>query len=481
MTKGILSFGAYIPRRRLQRKAIAETHTWFNPGLKGMAKGERAFCNWDEDAVTMAVEASRDALKGRDRESIETLRFASTTFPFLDRLHSGIVAGALNLGEDVVALDLSATQRAGTSALMEALSSDGETLVVASEKRDAKAASPHEMQSGDGAAAFLVGSGKPIAVLLGKASRTADFVDHFRSLDNQYDYQWEERWVRDAGYMKIAPAVVKTCLERAKVAADGVTHFCMPGTLSKIANTVAKACGVADTAVADPLHANCGDTGAAHALVLLAATLEKAKPGEKILVVGFGQGADALLFQVTPEIANLPKQRMGVAGSLARRKEETSYGRYLAFNDLIELERGMRSETDKATALSSLWRNKATVTSFVGGKCTKCGTLQFPKTDICVNPNCNAIGTQEPHPFAEKTGRIASFTADRLTYSPDPPSCYGMIEFEEGGRVMIDYTDIEPEQLKVGQPMRMMFRIKDIDTTRGFRRYFWKASPVPQS
>ncbi|MEQ1463786.1 hypothetical protein, partial [Salmonella enterica] len=84
--------------------------------------------------------------KGRDRESIETLRFASTTFPFLDRLHSGIVAGALNLGEDVVALDLSATQRAGTSALMEALSSDGETLVVASEKRDAKAASPHEMQ-----------------------------------------------------------------------------------------------------------------------------------------------------------------------------------------------------------------------------------------------------------------------------------------------------------------------------------------------
>ena len=64
MTKGILAFGAYIPWRRLPRKAIAETHGWFNPALKGQAKGERAFCNWDEDAVTMAVEAARDALAG---------------------------------------------------------------------------------------------------------------------------------------------------------------------------------------------------------------------------------------------------------------------------------------------------------------------------------------------------------------------------------------------------------------------------------
>ena len=477
MTKGILAFGAYIPWRRLPRKAIADTHGWFNPALKGQAKGERAFCNWDEDAVTMAVEAARDALAGRDRGSIAALRFASTTFPFLDRLHSGIVAGALSLDDGVSTIDVAATQRAGTSALIEALGSDSETLVVAAEKRDAKAASPVEMTSGDGAAAILVGEGKPIARLLAKASRTADFVDHFRSVDNQFDYQWEERWIRDAGYMPIVPPTIKRCLEEAKVAAKDVTHFCMPATLARVANSVAKAAGIDDKAICDPLHANCGDTGAAHALLLLAATLEKAKPGEKILVVGFGQGADALLFEVTPEIANRPKN-LGVAGHLARRKEETSYGRYLAFNDLIELERGMRSETDKGTPLSAMWRNRETVTSFTGGKCSKCGTLQFPKTDICVNPNCNAIGTQEPHGFADMGARIKSYTADRLTYSPDPPSCYGMIEFEEGGRVMIDFTDIDADALKVGQPMQMMFRIKDIDTRRGFRRYYWKAAPV---
>ena len=75
--------------------------------------------------------------------------------------------------------------------------------------------------------------------------------------------------------------------------------------------------------------------------------------------------------------------------------------------------------------------------------------------------------------------KLTTYTADRLTYSPDPPAYYGMVEFEEGGRAMMDFTDIEPNsELQVGQPVRLMFRVKDYDTTRGFRRYFWKAAPV---
>jgi hydroxymethylglutaryl-CoA synthase len=54
-----------------------------------------------------------------------------------------------------------------------------------------------------------------------------------------------------------------------------------------------------------------------------------------------------------------------------------------------------------------------------------------------------------------------------------------MIQFEDGGRWMMDFTDVEEKDLEVGRPMRMMFRVKDIDAQRGFRRYFWKAVPVP--
>jgi hypothetical protein len=41
MTIGILASGAYIPRLRLARRVIADTHSWLNPALKGQGKGER--------------------------------------------------------------------------------------------------------------------------------------------------------------------------------------------------------------------------------------------------------------------------------------------------------------------------------------------------------------------------------------------------------------------------------------------------------
>jgi 3-hydroxy-3-methylglutaryl CoA synthase len=477
MSFGILAYGAYIPRLRLARRAIAEANGWLNPALKAQGKGERAMCNWDEDPVTMAVEAARDALTGRDRQAVTDLRFASTTFPFLDRLNAGVVAEALSLSEDVAALDVTASQRAATSALASALTGSTQTLIVAADKRKAKAASPVEMAAGDGAAAILVGEGEPAARLLASATRGADFVDHYRTLESGYDYQWEERWIRDAGYMPIVVPLIKRCLDKAGLKTADVSHFCMPATLPKVSSAVAKASGLAEAAVRDNLHSVCGEAGAAHPLLMLVAALEQAKPGDRILVVGFGQGADALLFEVTPAIAQQPA-RIGVKGHLARRREETNYSKFLAFNDTIEIERGMRAEADKLTALSAMWRNRKTVTSFVGGCCTKCGTLQFPKTRVCVNPNCGAIDTQEDQPFADKTGRINSYTADRLTYSPDPPACYGMIQFDDGGRWMMDFTDVDADALAVGQTMRMMFRVKDIDTQRGFRRYFWKAAPV---
>ena len=77
--RGILSFGAYLPWRRLQRKAIASANTWFNPGLKGQAKGERAIANWDEDTVTMSVEAARQLQRAVPSSATGELTLVSTT------------------------------------------------------------------------------------------------------------------------------------------------------------------------------------------------------------------------------------------------------------------------------------------------------------------------------------------------------------------------------------------------------------------
>jgi len=482
MDVGILAYGGYLPKGRLQRSEIAKAHTWFNPGLRGLAKGERAMANWDEDSVTMAVEAARDCLIGLDRGAISAVYMASTSFPFQDRQNAGIVADALRLNQNILTLDLASSQRAGSSSLSVALQTAAgggdPILVAAAEKRPTKAASPLEMTTGDGAAALVVGSGEVVAKFLGGDTQAVDFVDHFRGEDEPFDYTWEERWVRDEGYNKIVPAAIEAVLAQTGVAAAEISTFCFPVAARRVAGGIAKLVGISDDAVADNMQANCGETGTAHSLVMLVHALEQAKPGDKILVASFGQGCDALLFEVTDAIGSLAKRR-GITDHLARRYEETNYNKHLSFNELINMERGIRAEVDKNTGLSTHYRNKSMAQGFVGGICTTCGTKQFPKSNVCVNPNCNAIDTQEDEPFADKTATLNSFTADQLTYSPNPPNYFGMVQFEEGGRLMSDFTDIYPDSdLKVGQPMRMMFRVKDYDPKRGFRRYFWKATPA---
>jgi 3-hydroxy-3-methylglutaryl CoA synthase len=477
---GILACGAYLPRLRLQRKSIAAANSWFAPGLRGLAKGERTMANWDEDAVTMAVEAARDCIAGFDHQAIASLYLASTTHPFDDRQNTSIVAGALNLRPDLRSLDTGGSLRTGTSALAVALAAaatDGHALVTASEHRLARAASPQEMQYGDGAAALLVGAGEPIARLVAARSETVDFVPQFRARDRVHDYAWEERWVRDEGYLKIVPRTVSALLKAAGIEASAVTAFCLPCTLPRVGPALAKRAGISEAAVRDTLGAACGDTGAAHPLVMLAHALEDAKADDLVLVAAFDSGCDALLFRVTEAIAALPARR-GVKGWLARRREETAYQKYLAFNDLVALERGMRAETDKGTPLSLLYRNREMITSLLGGRCRRCGTVQYPRGRYCVNPDCKALDSQDAEPFADRVATVMSYTADQLTYCPDPPAYYGMIQFEGGGRMMTDFTDVDEGQVGVGTRMRMTFRIKDVDTARGFVRYFWKAAPV---
>jgi len=186
---GITSFGAYLPRLRLQRKAMAAANAWFNPGIMGQGKGERTMANWDEDAVTMAVEAARDALPdSRDpltsRGGVGALLFASTTMPFADRQNAGIVSAALSLSENIHTADVTGSQRAGLSALILALekaaAEDKSVLVTSADRRATRAGAVQEFQFGDGGAAFIVGKQNVAARLIGTNSTSVDFIDHFR-------------------------------------------------------------------------------------------------------------------------------------------------------------------------------------------------------------------------------------------------------------------------------------------------------------
>lgn len=481
---GIIAVGAYIPRLRISREEIASAHAWLSPAPQNLTQSERSACGFDEDAITMSVEAAIDCLQSEDRSLITDLYFSSTTSPFADRLNAGIVAGALNLSESIRAQDVTGSLRAGTSALGAAFDAArarrATALCVAADRRAAPAGTTQELTTGHGASAFLVGPGSGVARLLGSASLTVDFVDHFRAQNSEFDYHWEERWVRDEGYLKLVPQLVADALAEADVKADEVDHFCMPVSQSRTAVAIAKVAGLAKASIRDNLFAGCGETGVAHPLLMFAQALETARPGEKILVVGFGQGGDALVLEVTEAIIELQKSWTGVSKWLQRRAP-LAYFRYITLHGLLQVDRGIRAEVDKPTAMSAAYRHRDFLLGFVGGRCILCDTKQIPKSSICVNPDCGGVGTQVPEPFAEAGGKIASWSADHLTYSPDPPAYYGMIDFDGGGRLLMDFVDIEGVQVDVGLAMRMVFRIKDRDERRGFIRYFWKATPREES
>lgn len=478
---GILSLGAYIPRKRLQRAAIHATNKWFAGGLGGLAKGEKAIANWDEDSVTMALEAARDALDGFDRTNLATVTLASTTLPFADRLNAGIVKEALNLDDAIAAFDLTGSQRAATSGLIQALAAAkggaDPQLVIASELRLSKPASESEMVYGDAAAAFLIGEGEVIARPLGSHSITIDFVDHYRSSGMETDYGWEARWIRDEGYAGLIGGALKSAFAKLRVTGPDIDRLIVPITLKGVADGIAKRAGVRPEAVADTLSASVGDSGVSHPFLLLAAALEQAQAGEKILLLGFGQGVDVLLFEATGKAASLTSRR-GVAGSLARGQKDENYARWLFHRGHLPLDKGMRAEGDEKQPGTTLWRNRKAVLGLVGGRCTRTGTVQFPKSAISVNPNEHAAHTQEDYPLADRKARVVTYTADALTYSPAPPSYYGMIDFDGGGRLMAEFTDCGAEDIDVGREVTMMFRIKAIDDKRDFTKYFWKAAPA---
>ena len=479
---GITAAGAYVPRMRLQRTSIAAASVWFDPSLRGLAKGERSMCNWDEDALTMAVSAAQDCRTDGGIDALDAIYFASTSAPFVDRQNAGIIAEALNLGTAVRTMDIGGSRRAATSATLAALdfaraNPNRTALVAAGEHRRTRTGSPLEMIYGDGAAAITIGGGDVIAEFMTAHTHAEDFVDQYRGEGMGYDYEWEERWVRSEGYMKLVPRAVQGLLEKANFTAADIKHFVMPSGRARVAATVAKACGIAPEAVADNLIETCGEAGAAHPMLLLVSTLERAEPGELILMTSFGQGCEALLFRATASIRR-DSAALRVSGSLSRGVSEENYAKFQTFNGSVEREFGKRAETDKQAYLSAFNRERGLLTSFVGGKCGRCGAIQIPRAEYCVNPECSAKDSQEAYPLVSARGAVKTFTADRLTFDLNPPAYFGLVEFEGGGRLMMDFTDVDGETFDVGTQVRLQFRIKQVDPQRGFRKYFWKAVPV---
>ncbi len=482
---GLLSHGAFLPRYRLDRGAIFKAMGWFNPATYGVARGERTVASFDEDSITLAVAAGTDCLRGQPRDGVDALFLGSTTLPFAERQGATLVASALDLPPETRTADLGGCHRAGTTALLTALDAAASgsvkrALVAAAECRVGKGGGTAEHLYGDGAAALLVGEGDAIATLLGSYSLSHDFVDNYREAGARFDRGWEDRWVRVEGFKKMIPAAIGGLLAKLDLGIDAFAKVIFPCRYARDHGGIARKLGITAEQLQDPLMAQVGDTGAAHALVMLSQALSTARPGDKLLVASFGNGCEALALEVTEHIDRLPAPT-GVDGSLANRAELGSYEKFVTFRELREVEMGIRGEFQAPTALSVMWRDHRGVMGLVGSRCTACDTPPFPSQNICVNPECGATHEMEPYRFSDRPGTVFTFTGDNLAFSVSPPAIYGTVEMDGGGKLFVDFTDCDLATLKVGQRVAMSLRRKYHDRERGLSGYFWKASPAGEA
>jgi len=479
---GITSYGAYIPWYRMNRKVIFEQMGWFNAATAGVARGEKAVANYDEDTISMAASAALDCMKGQVREEIGGLSLASTSLPFAQRQNAIILSDALDLSPGIRTADYAGSLKAGTAALLSALdavnSGSADAWMVASgECRVGKPGSAQEHTFGDGAGALLVGKKNVIAEFKGSYSVSYDFIDYRRLTEERFLHPWEDRWIREEGFGKIIPEAALGLFKKYNLKMDDFAKVIIPCPVTAWIKGIGKALGVKDDQIEDNLQAAVGDTGAALPIMMMAAALEKAKAGDRILLFGYGNGCDALYFEVTPEIEKA-RDRKGIKGHLAKRNDFSTYGKYLVFRDLIPLEVGIRGEIIPPTAMTVLWQQGRTVSALVGVRCQACGTPQYPKHTVCVNPDCEAVAQMEPYRFSDKSGKVISFTGDNLAFSWDPPSIYGLVDFEGGGRLFMDFTDCRIDDVKVGMPVELTFRRKYSDKQRGYYGYYWKVTPL---
>lgn len=476
--KGITAYGVSLPYYRIRRETIFEAMGWFNPGLAALKSGEKTVANHDEDSLTLAVDAGKSCLSNADSAGIQGLFLASTTMPYRERSNAGIALAALNLSPDCRTLELGGELKSGVTALVSALrdQGNGSILVCASDCRTGKAGGTNEILFGDGAAAFTVGDDHVIASFEGASALSCDFADYRRVNGDSFVRSWEERWIRVEGFNRFIPQALDGLLKQAGIGMAELAKVVFPPLGPRDHVAMGRQLGLKSEQIQDPLIEAVGHTGTAHPLIMLAAALEESRPGDYIAVVGYGGGSDALLLRATEAVVDL-KTKGGFQRCLKYRQELDSYTKYLSFKKMVEKEAGIRGEEIAVTSLSLTWREQDAVIRLAGGRCRACGTPQFPRERICINPRCGEVDMMDRYVFSDKTGHLFTYTADHLTYSEDPPSLYGIVDFEGGGRYWFDLTDCRLESLKVGQPVQMTFRRKYRDEARSLYGYFWKATP----
>ena len=465
--RGVISAAGYVPYGRLDRSEIAG---FFGTGG---GTGTRAVASHDEDTTTMGQAAADLALRSTEVEP-EALWFATSAPAYLEKTNAAAIHAALRLDPAVDALDLGGAVRSGIGALRAALTGSGRTLVVSADTRDGLPAGVDEASAGDGAAAVLVGddsAGPLLAEYLGGASRTLEVTERWRIPGGARSRTWEERF----GAHVLGPAAAEawqTALAGSGMdGTAGIDRLAVTGLNSRAVAAALKAIGAKAGSLVDPLINTVGNTATAHPALLLCSALEHAAPGETVAVVALADGVEVIVLRATEAIAD-HRPAAPIAGQIAR-GGPLSYGRFLAWRGMLDVEPPNRPAPTRPSS-SAANRRADWKYGFTGSRDRSSEMVHLPPARV--SQKGGAADDMDPAPMAHTFGTVASFTVDRLAYSPSPPTVFAVIDFDGGGRAPLELTDVDADEVHVG--MRVVPTFRRLYTADDIHNYFWKARPV---
>ncbi len=459
--RGIVSWAAYLPYRRLDRTQIA-------PFVgQGGGKGTRTVASFDEDSTTMGVEAARLALRDRDVTPAQLL-FA-TSFPaYADKTNASAIHAALRLPASAPAFDLGASVRSAVGGLLLGLTGTVDAaLVIGADVRTGLPGSGEEAAGGDAAAAFVVGdesAGPLVAEFLGSASVTDEFVERWRAPGELRTRVWDEKF-SEVTYVPLGVQAWNAALESAGLTAGDVAAAAVAAPAQRVARAVGgKLDGVH---VIDDLSTVVGNCAAAQPGLLLAALLEQAESGQVLALVVLADGADVLLFRATDGLASYRPART-IAEQVAA-GAALPYGKFLAWRGMLPVEPPRRPEPQRVSATAAA-RSEDWKFGFVGSKERDTGVVHLPPARV--SRDGEHTDEMEPVALADVRGTVVTFTIDRMAYSPSPPVVFAVVDFDGGGRLPLELTDADADEIEIGQRVEMTFR--RLFTADGIVNYFWK-------
>jgi hydroxymethylglutaryl-CoA synthase len=335
---GISGYGVYIPFYRIKLKEIATA--WKEDS---QPSGEKAVAYFDENVLTLAYNACRNAIKHAEIKpsEINALYLGTVSSPYTEASLAAPLANALGLPENAEAVDFGASTNAGTAALqagLDAVKSERleNVLIVGSDILVGAPGTSFEYTAGSGAAACILSRNGVIAEYENSFFYTTGFTDKWKNVESRYPLFGDTGFVRKYGYVEHVVKAAKGLFDKLGATAQSFNHVVLQQQENRLISEASKSLGFTPEQLkAGMTLENFGDTGSASILIGLSAILDQAEPKQRILAVSYGTGSSAAFSFKINEKMNEKREKATPVKIFKENKEYIDYFTHLRQNRII--------------------------------------------------------------------------------------------------------------------------------------------------